>query len=68
MEERRKFNPTKLNRAIEKSGKNVSVLAREAKIPATTLYGWTQGESRPNVESFKAVAKCLKKKMEDLIE
>ena len=69
MEERKKkFNPTKLNKAISDSGRNVIDLAREADIPATTLYGWTQGKTKPNVESFKAVAICLKKRMEDLIE
>lgn len=69
MEERKKkFNPTKLNKAISDSGKNVSDLAREAGIPATTLYGWTHGETIPNVASFRMVAKQLKKRMEDLIE
>lgn len=62
-----KFNSTKLNKAINKSGKNVPAISKEADIPITTLYDWVNGRAMPRVDGMSRVAKCLGVRIEDLI-
>lgn len=61
-----KFDSTKLNKAIEKSGKSVYIISKESEVPVTTLYEWVHGSAMPNVGGFQKVAKVLGVKMDDL--
>ena len=67
-EEVKKFDSTKLTKAIEKSGKSIYVISKESEVPATTIYGWVYGNVMPNVGGFKKVAKVLGVKMDDLVK
>lgn len=62
-----KFNPEKLNKAIEEKDMNVPAIHKATNIPLTTLYDWVNGRRMPKVDGMKKIADCLEIKIEDLI-
>lgn len=44
----------------DKRGWSLSRLAKESKVPVTTLHGWVSGRSRPDIKQLKKVSEALK--------
>lgn len=66
-ENREKFNPEMLNKAIEDSGMKIPEIAEKASIAKTTIYDWVNGRTIPKVGAMKRIAEVLGVPMENII-
>jgi len=52
---------------LKKRKLSLTQLAREAKVPVSTLHGWTTGKTTLNLEQLKKVALVLETPIHDLV-